>query len=73
VILPVCNIYGFISTPDAPLILFSAIFLLAYKRFLENEIWQNTLFLGISIAALMYSKYHGGLLIILVILSTLRY
>jgi hypothetical protein len=69
VILPVCNIYGFISTPDAPLILFSAIFLLAYKRFLENEIWQNTLFLGISIAALMYSKYHGGLLIILVILS----
>jgi hypothetical protein len=69
VILPVCNIYGFISTPDAPLILFSAVFLLVYKRFLEEESWQNTLFLGISIAALMYSKYHGGLLVILVILS----
>jgi hypothetical protein len=68
-LLPVCNIYGFISTPDAPLILFSAIFLLCYKRFLEDESWQNTLFLGISIAALMYSKYHGGLLIVLVILS----
>jgi len=69
VVLPVCNIYGFISTPDAPLILFSAILLLVYKRFLEDESWQNTLYLGISIAALMYSKYHGGLLIILIILS----
>jgi hypothetical protein len=69
VVLPVCNIYGFISTPDAPLILFSAILLLVYKRFLEDESWQNTLYLGISIASLMYSNYHGGLLIILIILS----
>jgi hypothetical protein len=69
VMLPVCNIYGFISTPDAPLILFSAIFLLAYKRFLADETWQNSIFLAISMVCLMYSKYHGGLLIILVILS----
>jgi hypothetical protein len=71
-ILPVFNIYGFIATPDAPLLLFSAVFLLAYKRFLDDESWQNTLFLGFSMAALMYSKYHSGLLIILVILSNLR-
>jgi len=71
-ILPVFNIYGFIATPDAPLLLFSAVFLLAYKRILNDENWQNTLFLGFSMAALMYSKYHGGLLIILVILSNLR-
>ena len=69
VILPVCHLYGFIATPDAPLILFSAIFLLAYKRFLASETWQNTIFLGLSIAALMYSKYHSGILIILVLLS----
>ena len=72
VILPVCNIYGFIATPDAPLILFSAVFLLAYKRFLEEKTWKNTIFLGFTIAALMYSKYHSGLLIILIILSNLR-
>lgn len=71
-ILPVFNIYGFIAAPDAPLLLFSAVFLLAYKRILKDENWQNTLFLGFSMAALMYSKYHGGLLIILVILSNLR-
>src|ERR1035437_3174494 len=68
-ILPVFNIYGFIATPDAPLILFSAIFLLVYKMFLEDESWLNTLFLGLSFTALMYSKYHSGLLIILIILA----
>jgi hypothetical protein len=72
VLLPVCNIYGFISTPDAPLILFTSVFLLVYKRFLEEETWQNTIFLAMSMAALMYSKYHSGLLIILVILSNPR-
>jgi hypothetical protein len=72
VILPVFNIYGFLATPDTPLLLFSALFLLAYKRILNNENWQNTLCLGISMAALMYSKYHGLLLIILVIISNLK-
>ncbi len=71
-ILPVYNMYGFIATPDAPLLLFSAIFLLVYKRFLADETWQNVLFLGFSIAALLYSKYHSGLLIILIILSNPR-
>jgi len=69
VILPVCHIYGFIATPDAPLILFTAVFLLVYKHFLEDDSRQNILFLGFSMAALMYSKYHGGLLILLVVLS----
>jgi hypothetical protein len=72
VMLPVFNIYGFISTPDAPLILFTVIFLFVYKQFLEEDSWKNTLFLGLSIAALMYSKYHSGLLIILIILSNPR-
>jgi hypothetical protein len=69
VIMPVYNIFGFMATPDAPLILFTAVFLLAYKQFLIKESPENTLFLSFSIAALMYSKYHSGLLIILVILS----
>jgi len=71
-ILPVLNIYGFFATPDAPLILFTAVFLFAYKKFLDDESWQNTLFLGFSMAAVIYSKYHGGLLIIIVILSNLK-
>jgi len=72
VILPVFNIYSFFATPDAPLMLFTAIFLLVYQRYLNERSWQNTIFLGLSMAALMYSKYHSGLLIILVILSNPR-
>ena len=70
-VLPVINIFGFIATPDSPLLLFSAVFLLMYKRFSDNENLQNTLLLGFSMAALMYSKYHGALLILFVILSNL--
>jgi hypothetical protein len=72
VILPVFNIFGFIATPDSPLLLFSAIFLVAYKKFLNEENWKNTIFLSIAMAALVYSKYHGALLIILIILSNLK-
>ena len=71
-ILPVFNIYGFIATPDAPLIFFTALFLFSYKKILEEETWLNLLFLGLSMAALMYSKYHGAVLILLVILSNLK-
>jgi len=72
VLMPVNIVYGFISTPDAPLILFTAVFLLIYKKFLTEESWKNTILLGISVAALAYSKYHGGLLILLIILSNPR-
>jgi hypothetical protein len=71
IILPICNIFGFIATPDVPLILFTTIFLLSYKRFLVKDSWQNALLMGIPMAALMYSKYHSGILIILIILSNL--
>ncbi len=71
-ILPVLNIFGFIATPDSPLLLFSSLFLLTYKRFSEKESVKNTLFFGLAMAALVYSKYHGALLIILVIVSNLR-
>jgi hypothetical protein len=69
IILPVFNMFGFIATPDSPLIFFSALFLLTYKRFLERESWNNTVLMGLLIAAMMYSKYHAALLIIFVIFS----
>jgi hypothetical protein len=72
VMIPVFNIYGFMATPDAPLILFTAVFLMVYKYFISEANLKNTLFLGFSMAALIYSKYHGGLLILIVIASNLK-
>ena len=66
------SVYGFITTPDVPLLLFTALFLLIYQRFLKEESWENTLLLGVSMAGMMYSKYHAVLIIGLIIISNFK-
>ena len=66
------NIYGFVTTPDASLILFSALFLLVYQRYLENKSWRNALLMGLFMALMVYSKYHAFLLLGLIVLSNLK-
>ncbi len=63
------NAYGFITTPDTPLLFFVTLFLYFYKRFLEDYSLKNTLLLGFSMAGMIYSKYHGILIIFFVLLS----
>ena len=70
--LALLQVYGFISTPDTPLMLFTAVFFWVYKRFLSNADIKNTLILGFSMAAMLYSKYHGLLIIVFVLLSNLE-
>lgn len=61
--------YGFMTTPDPYLLFFTALFLLSYKRFLNEENWGNTLLLALSMTGMLYSKYHGVLVILLTVLS----
>jgi hypothetical protein len=63
---------GFITTPDAPLLLFTAFFLLSYKRFLKSESLLNSLLLCLAMTGMVYSKYQAILVIVFVILSNLR-
>ncbi|WP_335965721.1 glycosyltransferase family 39 protein [Galbibacter sp. PAP.153] len=63
--------YGFMILPDTPLITFSLLFLWAYKRFLYQQDSIAVLVLGFSMAAVMYCKYHGVLLIGFVLFSNL--
>ena len=65
------NVYGFITTPDASLIFFSALFLLVYQSFLNEATWPKALLMGLLMALMMYSKYHAGLLLALIIISNL--
>ena len=65
------QVYGFIATPDAPLLFFTGLLLLAYYHFLQRETIWNILWLAISMAGLMYSKYHGALIIFFLVLSNL--
>ncbi|MBV1888223.1 MAG: glycosyltransferase family 39 protein, partial [Urechidicola sp.] len=65
------QVFGFITTPDTPLFLFVAVYLFAYKRFLQNDNWANSFLLGFSMAAMLYSKYHGILVILFTVLSNI--
>ena len=64
--------YGFITTPDVPLLFFTACFLYSYKNFLGQQNLRNSLFMATCMAGLVYSKYQGGILIVLVVLSNLK-
>ena len=66
------NIYGFVTTPDAALILFSALLLLAYQSYLKSPTWPKALLMGVLMACLVYSKYHAILLLGLLVLSNLK-
>lgn len=63
--IPLLQLYGFIATPDAPLMMFSVLFLFCFKRFCDKDCTLNALLLGTSIALLAYSKYHGALVVLL--------
>lgn len=63
------HIYSFVTTPDAPLLFFTALFFYAYKRYLEKENFINIVFLALSIIGMIYSKYHGILPVFFTFLS----
>ena len=69
--LPILHLYSFVATPDAPLLFFSVVFLTAYKYFLNQNNWRSVFLLALSMATLLYSKYHGVLLIGFTLLSNL--
>lgn len=64
--------YGIITTPDAPLLFFTALFFFAYKRFIADYRWPAVILLSVSMAGLVYSKYQAFLVIGFVILSNLK-
>lgn len=65
------NLFGFLALPDTCLYFFTALFLCAYKKMIATEQWRWYLLFSFSLAALMYSKYTAGILIVFVILSNL--
>ena len=70
--MPILQLYGFLAVPDGPLMFFTALFLWCYKRLTEDDRWSHALWLGVAMAALAYSKYHGALVVLLTVLSNLR-
>lgn len=55
---------GIMAVPDTPLMFFTALYFLLYKKLLERESLARAFFWGAAMALLLYSKYHGVLLIL---------
>lgn len=70
--MPFFHIYGFVATPDAPLLFFSAAWFWVLRQFLLVPTIPRMLLLGLLMALLLYSKYHGVLVIGFSILAHLR-
>lgn len=70
--IPVLSIYGFIATPDVPLLLSVVIYLHVWKSFLLEQNLRKSLLLGVAMAALMWSKYHGFFIIVLMMLPHVK-
>ena len=57
--MPMLQVYAFITTPDVPLLFFGVWYLVGFRRFLKQPSAGRALLLGVLMAALLYSKYHG--------------
>jgi hypothetical protein len=68
----VAQIGGILAAPDTPLLFFTVLYFWLYQRFLQKTNLTNSLLTGIGMACLLYSKYHGVLIIGLVLLSNLK-
>jgi len=70
--LGVLQLGGFFAVPDTPLIFFTAVFFLCYRKFLVHASAWNLLQLALAAVCLLYSKYHAVLIIFFVLLSNLK-
>ncbi len=59
----ILQLYGFVATPDAPLMFSSVLFLLSFKWFCEKRT-LSWLWMGVAMALMAYSKYHGALVVL---------
>ena len=65
------QLYGFIAVPDWPLMFTTALFLLTFKWFSENR-RRAWLWMGIAMALMAYSKYHGALVVLFALAANPR-
>jgi hypothetical protein len=66
------HIYGFTTTPDAPLFFFTVLFYFFYQQYLKKDKWGLAVLLGITVACLLYSKYNGILVVGFTLLANIK-
>ncbi len=69
---PLVHYLTFLVFPDGPLLFFSLVFLVVYKKFLKEQSFSVALLLGISMALMAWSKYHGALVVLFTVMANPR-
>ncbi len=59
----VLQLGGIIAVPDLPLMFFALGYFILLKNFIENSNTKNAVALGVVAALMLYSKYHGVLVL----------
>lgn len=68
----VLQLGGIIAIPDTPLIFFTVLYFFIYKKLVEKPGFSVAVLLGVTIALLLYSKYHGVLIVFFTLLANLK-
>lgn len=63
------HIFGFTTTPDAPLFFFSTLFYFFYQQYLKKDTPVMAVLLSLSLAGALYSKYHAVLLVVFTLIA----
>lgn len=66
---PLLHYLTFLVFPDGPLLFFSLLFLVLYRSFLQKQNLAVSILLGLSLALMAYSKYHGALVLLFTVLA----
>jgi hypothetical protein len=72
IILVHTHVGGFLAIPDIPVLFFASLFLLTYKHYLEKDSYLLAITLSILGALMLYSKYHGILLLFFTLVANLK-
>ncbi|MGI4751253.1 MAG: glycosyltransferase family 39 protein [Janthinobacterium lividum] len=63
------HIFGFTTTPDAPLFFFGTLFYFFYQQYLEKDTPKIAFLLSLALAGALYSKYHAVLLVVFTLIA----
>ena len=66
------HVGGFLAIPDIPLIFSTCIFFIFYKRYIDHQSYLLAFLLGIAAALMLYSKYHGFLVLGFTLFANLK-
>jgi len=66
------QVVAILATPDTPLLFFATMFFLAMRRYLKRDDFVSVILLALSMVLMLYSKYHGILVILFTVLAAPR-